>query len=59
MDAFAVEEGDLQCFDLGFYAQDSFFGRGEVGEHHAIDCCFDSRSNWSLVAPGLMFYGNN
>ena len=43
-DAFVVEEGDQQCFDLGFLQ--TFFFRGEVGEHHAIDCSFDSVSNW-------------
>ena len=44
-DAFVVEDSDQQCFDLGFFSDD-FFGRGEVGEHHAIDCPYDSVSNW-------------
>ena len=44
-DAFVVEEGDQQCFDLGFL-QTILFGRGEVGEHHAIDCRFNYASIW-------------
>ena len=43
--AFVVEEGGQHCFDHGFL-QTSLFGRGEVCEHHAIDCRFHSGSNW-------------
>ena len=43
-DAFVVEEGDQQFLDLGFL-QTTVFDRGEVGEHHVIDYCFDSGSN--------------
>ena len=44
-DAFVVEEGNQQCFDLGFL-QTTLFGSGEVGEQHAIDCRFDFGSKW-------------
>ena len=40
-DAFAVEEGDQQCF-----CKRLFSSRWEVGEHHAVNCRFDSGSNW-------------
>ena len=54
-DVIVVEDCDQQCFDLGclqiaffifIYFLIIFFGRGEVGEHHAINCRFDSGSNW-------------
>ena len=44
-DAFVVEEDDEQCTDLGFL-QTTLFGHREVGEHNAINCCFDSGLKW-------------
>ena len=43
-DAFAVEEGDQQRFDLGFLQTTLFWSR-ESGEHHTIDYRFDTGSN--------------
>ena len=35
---------------LDFYRR-LFFGRGEVGEHHVIDCRFESRSHMKMKSP--------
>ena len=44
-DAFVVEKAINNVLTIEFSFR-LFFGHGEVGEHHAIHCCFDSGSNW-------------
>ena len=38
-----------------------YFGRGEVGAHHVVDCRFDSGSNWQhqVSSPVTMFSRSN